>query len=186
MRVITGLYKGRRLSTVRNHSVRPAADRVKQTIFDVLATRIDLEGSIVLDLFAGSGSLGIEALSRAARRVDFVETIDEAADCIEQNLIALGCKHSAQVYRMDARRFVHEARDPYNLIFADPPYAYPHTAELPELFFSRGLLFPQGYLLIEHSSDVVFHSSGGYTMGPEKKFGRTVVTFFSHIASNKS
>ncbi|HXG01311.1 MAG TPA: RsmD family RNA methyltransferase, partial [Bacteroidota bacterium] len=91
MRVISGEYRGRILKSVNTLLVRPATDRVKQTIFDVLSTRLDLEGAIVLDLFAGSGSLGIEALSRGAAHATFVETNRDAARCIRQNLTALGC-----------------------------------------------------------------------------------------------
>jgi 16S rRNA (guanine966-N2)-methyltransferase len=178
MRVIAGLYKGRRIRTVEDLSVRPATDRVKQTLFDMLATRIALEGARVLDLFAGSGSLGIEALSRGAHHVTFVENNEEAARIIEQNLATLGCEESADVYDMDALDYVRSARGRYDLVFADPPYGFEHTEDLPALITNRSLLEPHGYLLIEHASSVRFTSTLGYRAGPEKKFGRTLVTFF--------
>src|SRR5436309_12926687 len=88
MRIITGKFKGRVLSTVRDNSVRPATDRVKGMIFNVLQNRLRLEGAIVLDLFAGSGSLGFEALSRAADRVVFVDDRSEAIEVIGRNAVA--------------------------------------------------------------------------------------------------
>lgn len=181
MRVIAGLYKGRTLTTVKDHSVRPAADRVKQTIFDVLATRMLLEGTVVLDLFAGSGSLGIEALSRGASHATFVESFDSASRFIEHNLRALGCEDQADIFGMDALHFIHTARDPFDLIFADPPYSFEMTAELPREIFACNLLRPHGYLLIEHAKTVQFASTDKYRVGPHKRFGRTFVTFFQGV-----
>lgn len=182
MRVITGRFKGRRLQTVRGLSVRPATDRVKKTIFDMLATRIDLNGAQVLDLFAGSGSLGFEALSRGAERVTFLENDRDAADCIEHNATTFGCLAETVILETDALAFVLTSRGKYDVIFADPPYAFPRTVEIPDLVFKQGLLKRNGYLLIEHSSDLRFATTGTYRAGPEKKFGRTLVTFFRHPA----
>ncbi len=180
MRVISGMYKGRILKTVKNLSVRPATDRVKQVIFDVLTNRIELDGARVLDLFAGSGSLGIEALSRGAARATFVESDREAVGYIEKNLEALACADRAHVLREDALWFVRGCRESFDVIFADPPYAFEDTATIPELVFRAGVLKPHGYLLIEHARQVQFSPTAEYATGPVKKFGRTVVTFFRH------
>ena len=177
MRVIGGLYRGRTLRTVGDLSVRPATDRVRQTIFDVLATRIDLEGALVLDLFAGSGSLGIEALSRGAARATFVESAPGAAEFIERNLQALGCEDAAEVLETDALALLRTGAGPWDLVFADPPYAYERTAEIPRLAFEAGVV--RGYLLIEHPPTVVFPAHDAYRAGPVKRFGRTHVTFFT-------
>jgi 16S rRNA (guanine(966)-N(2))-methyltransferase RsmD len=186
MRVITGRYKGRRLITVKDMSVRPATDRVKQVIFDILATRIDIINADVLDLFAGTGALGIEALSRGASRVDFVETGDDAARCIERNLIMLHAQDLTRVYRIDALRFVQDYNAGYNLIFADPPYGYRGTVELASLVFQREMMRPGGYLVMEHDADIEFQNTDLYAAGPIRKFGRTRVTFFSHPNTNRS
>jgi 16S rRNA (guanine966-N2)-methyltransferase len=178
MRIITGEFKGRNIMTVGDLSVRPATDRVRQTIFNMLATRIDLEGAAVLDLFAGSGSLGLEALSRGAARTTFVEAGTDPALYIEKNIAVYGCGERAEVVEMDALRFVALGRGPYDLVFADPPYGYPKTATIPGELFSRGMIRPGGYLIIEHASDLHFEGTPAYTAGPEKKFGRTLVTFF--------
>jgi len=163
---------------VKDLSVRPALDRVRQTIFDMLVNRMDLEGATVLDLFAGSGSLGIEALSRGAATVTFVESGDEAAGFIEKNVQMLGCLEATEILQMDAMGFLRGKQPPYDLVFADPPYRFERTEELPGIIFSQKMVKPGGYLLIEHTTDLRFESTSAYAAGPEKRFGRTVVTFF--------
>jgi 16S rRNA (guanine966-N2)-methyltransferase len=180
MRVITGLYKGRILKTVNDLSVRPATDRVKQTIFDMLANRIELEGATVLDLFAGSGGLGIEALSRSAGNVTFVESNEDAISYIEKNLESLGCEESAEIIGMDAMQYLRRSQGQFDLIFADPPYAYDETPNIPSIVFQDKRLKKHGILLIEHATNLRFESSALYHAGPVKKFGRTIVTFFHH------
>lgn len=183
MRIITGRFKGRTLRTVKDLSVRPATDRVKQTVFNMLVNRMELEDAEVLDLFAGSGALGIEALSRGARHVTFVETSRRAADFIDQNLAILGCEEETEVLEIDAMTYLRMARKPYDLVFADPPYEYELTPQIPDLVFSSGIVKRHGYLLIEHASSLHFNSTPAYVAGPEKKFGRTLVTFFRHTDS---
>ena len=181
MRVITGLYKGRNITTVKDRSVRPATDRVRVTIFNMLTHRIDFDGISVLDLFAGSGSLGIEALSRGARHATFVEQGHEAAEYLEENLRILGCLRDAEIAEMDAISFLALPGGPYDIIFADPPYGFDRTAELPALVFHKDLVRPGGYLIIEHAQDCHFAGTPDWTAGPEKKFGRTLVTFFEPV-----
>jgi 16S rRNA (guanine966-N2)-methyltransferase len=178
MRIIAGRYRGRRLDTVGDLSVRPATDRVRQTIFDMLTTRVSLEGADVLDLFAGSGSLGFEAISRGARHATFVEQSRQAIPYIQKTAASLGCQNAVTILQMDAIRYVREAEDTYTLVFADPPYAFADTAQLPALILGQGLLRPGGYLLIEHAHPQRFATTPEYEAGPEKQFGRTLVTFF--------
>jgi 16S rRNA (guanine966-N2)-methyltransferase len=178
MRIITGLYKGRVIKTVQDLSVRPATERVRQTLFNMLVNRIDFDGIAVLDLFAGSGSLGLEALSRGASRVTFVEQGEEATGFIEENARALGCEDAVEIVQMDAMGFLSARHGKYDLVFADPPYSFAQTDRIPGLMFSNGMINPGGYLLIEHAQDLRFESTPEYTAGPEKKFGRTLVTFF--------
>jgi 16S rRNA (guanine966-N2)-methyltransferase len=184
MRVTTGLYKGRVLRTVDDLSVRPATDRVRQTIFNVLTHRMVMDGCTVLDMFAGSGSLGIEALSRGATHATFVESGSDAIGWLEANVDMLGCGEQTSILQMDAQQFLQQARGPFDLIFVDPPYAYAGTAGLPDEIFTRGLLAPDGYMLIEHAKDIAFTSTPLYTVGPMKPFGRTIVTFFTRSAQS--
>lgn len=185
MRVIAGLYKGRNLRTVRDLSVRPATDRVRQTLFDMLTHRIVFEGATVLDLFAGSGSLGIEALSRGAACVDFVESNREAAAFIEMNLETIGCSDAGTVLEVDAMSYITSRRKRYDIVFADPPYIFEQLREIPSMVFGNDLVTGDGYLIIEHSREHVFEDCQHYLIGPVKKFGRTHVTFFRHPERNR-
>ena len=117
MRVVAGTFKGRRLVTPRGARTRPTADRVREALFSMLG---DLDGARVLDLYAGSGALGIEALSRGAGSAQFVERDAHAAAAIERNLTALGV--DAPVARQDALRFLDRAEGVFDLVFCDPPY----------------------------------------------------------------
>lgn len=180
MRVITGAYKGRILKTVGDLSVRPATDRVKQTLFDMLANRIEMDGAKVLDLFAGSGGLGIETLSRGATHATFVENDEDAARFIGQNIHMIGCEGQTSLVETDAFSFINRCTESFDLIFADPPYKFEETAQIPQMIFSRNMIAQHGYLLIEHTNELRFESTPLYAAGPEKRFGKTLVTFFRH------
>lgn len=117
MRVVAGEFKGRRLAAPRGSRTRPTADRVREALFSMLG---DVGGARVLDLFAGSGALGIEALSRGAASAEFVERDPAAVAAIERNLEPLGVE--ATVTRADALRWLARAEGPYDLVFCDPPY----------------------------------------------------------------
>ena len=117
MRVVAGAYKGRRLQAPRGPRTRPTADRVREALFSILG---DVSGLHVLDLYAGSGALGIEALSRGAAAATFVERDPGAVAAIRHNLEAVGSQ--AEVRRQDALRFLGAARGAFDLVFLDPPY----------------------------------------------------------------
>jgi 16S rRNA (guanine966-N2)-methyltransferase len=121
MRVIAGRYRGRRLQAPPGAATRPTSDRVREALFSVLADRVG--GARVLDLFAGSGALGIEALSRGAAEATFVDSAQASIRVVKANLAALGA--TAEVRRADARRFLRSASAgarQYDLVFLDPPY----------------------------------------------------------------
>jgi 16S rRNA (guanine966-N2)-methyltransferase len=119
MRVIAGEYRGRRLVTPAGFDVRPTSDRVREALFSILG---DIEGLRVLDLFAGSGALGIEALSRGATDAVFVENDHRAADAIQANLDAIGIT-DARLVRADALAWLRRAGGEWDLVFLDPPYS---------------------------------------------------------------
>jgi 16S rRNA (guanine966-N2)-methyltransferase len=120
VRVIAGEFRGRRLQAPRGARTRPTADRVREALFSMLG---DLSGVRVLDLYAGSGALGIEALSRGAASAVFVERDARAAATIKRNLDALGAE--GEVRRQDALRFLASGEGPFDLVFCDPPYDLP-------------------------------------------------------------
>jgi 16S rRNA (guanine966-N2)-methyltransferase len=112
MRIIAGSFGGRHLITVRDRSIRPTTDRAKQTIFDMLAARIAFDGIDVLDLFAGSGSLGLEALSRGARSVVFVEQSTRSLSVLEQNINSLNCRDHCIIHHAEVFWYLRTTRQP--------------------------------------------------------------------------
>ena len=121
MRVITGLARGRRLETLPGETTRPTAEKVKESLFS--AIQFDVEGRRVLDLFAGSGQLGIEALSRGASGCVFVDKNTDAVKVLRQNLQNTGLSAMAQVLGTDAMSYLVRPGDRFDLVFLDPPYA---------------------------------------------------------------
>lgn len=121
MRVITGTARGRRLETLPGDATRPTGEKVKESLFS--AIQFDIEGRRVLDLFAGSGQLGIEALSRGASGCVFVDKNTEAVKIIRQNLLHTGLSEKSQVLGTDALTYLTRPGDRFDLVFLDPPYA---------------------------------------------------------------
>ena len=142
MRVVAGEFRGRRLQAPRGRSTRPTADRVREALFSMLG---DVSGARVLDLYAGSGALGIEALSRGAASAVFVERDAAAVAAIRRNLEAVGAG-AADVRRQDVLRFLAAAKDRFDLVFADPPYdsarrlSAPLSAALPAVLDENALI----------------------------------------------
>jgi len=178
MRVIAGKYKGRQLRTVADLSVRPATSRVKGSIFNILQSRVDWRTAGVLDLFAGSGSLGIEALSRGAVHAVFVEQAKRSVVFLKQNIASLGVETQAEVVAGDAFDYLTRPRASYDVVFADPPYELEMLRRLPTLIFQSGVVEPEGYLIIEHPRQLQFEPSLLWEPVLVRKYGRTVVTFF--------
>lgn len=121
MRVITGSARGRKLKELTGMDTRPTTDRVKEAIFSII--QFDLEGRRILDLFAGTGQLGIEALSRGAAAAVFVEQRREAAALVRDNLTLTGLAGAGRVVNGDAFAFLQSARETFDIIFIDPPFA---------------------------------------------------------------
>lgn len=149
MRIITGKYKGRHFDVPRTFKARPTTDFAKENIFNVLMGYMDLEGAIALDLFAGTGSISLELVSRGCTKVVSVEADREHAAFIHKCFEKLG-DDSDMLIRGDVFRFVKSCRQQFDFIFADPPYALPRLAELPDLIFEHGLLADGGLLVFEH------------------------------------
>lgn len=144
----------------------------------MLQNRLQLEGAKVLDLFAGSGNLGFEALSRGAKEVVFVDESNDALDIVEENAESLDCLKNCQIMHDDAVTFLKRTDDQFDLIFADPPYVYEKTIEIPRMVIERKILKTGGYLIIEHTKHTKFEGSQLYKMSVQKEFGSTRVSFF--------
>jgi 16S rRNA (guanine966-N2)-methyltransferase len=160
LRIISGKYKSRKVysppgsekNCVReNYSgFRPTTDRARETLFNVLNNIIDFENIICLDLFAGTGALGFEAISRGAASTDFVEASQKQTAMIKKTAEELGCGDNIKIYNEDALKFIEfNSGAPYDLIFADPPYAYEHYDKLINVV--KGLEF--SIFVLEHGAE---------------------------------
>lgn len=151
MRIIAGEFRSRNIVSPKGERTRPTSDRARESLFNVLAHSIDLEGAQVLDLFAGSGALGFEALSRGASHVTLVEHFLAAREALETNIRGLNVKERTTIIKQDVYKWLQEATGPFDLVFADPPYDDKRTRrDLPELLFREGLLTPESLVIIEH------------------------------------
>ena len=149
MRIIAGAFKGRRLRAPEGQRVRPTSDRLRETLFNILMPRI--AGARVLDGFAGTGALGLEALSRGAVHVTFVEADPSALRAVRQNAAACGVESTCTIVRDDMRAFAGRPNGPrdFDLVLLDPPYA---IADLEDVLDRAGrLLTDDGLLVLEHS-----------------------------------
>jgi 16S rRNA (guanine(966)-N(2))-methyltransferase RsmD len=151
MRIIAGIYKGRRLKTLEGLSVRPTSDRLRETIFNILTPRI--EGARFADVCAGSGAIGIEALSRGARHVTFVESSLKAARIISENLRNCGIREDYRVINRDAIRALKNLaseKAQFDVIYFDPPYNSDLYTPVMWLIAKHALLAEDGVVIIEH------------------------------------
>ncbi len=185
MRIISGKYKSRRVYTsspakencVKGNisSFRPTTDRAKETLFNVLNNILDFEDITCLDLFAGSGALGFEALSRGARSCDFVETASKQLAMIKKTSAELGCDTQIEIFSEDVIRFLklHTGAQ-YDLVFADPPFAYEHYNEL----ITEAMHLNFGIFVLEYGTDFDFmYNTSDYDL-IDKKIGAVSFKIF--------
>jgi 16S rRNA (guanine966-N2)-methyltransferase len=173
MRIIAGDLRGRVLKSTQTSMLRPTTDRVRESIFNILSARIDFEGLAVLDLFAGTGALGIEALSRGAEHCDFVESDRKAAAVIRENIAAFGLEERSRVSQREALKFLAESDATYDLIFADPPYAATIFDRLLREVLNSGRLAGDGLFVLEHSSAMRSLAVPGGEVVVARTFGET-------------
>ena len=174
MRIIAGRYGRRLLESPQGLEVRPTADRVREALFSALGSRGAVEGARVLDLFAGTGALALEALSRGAASAVLVEQHPKALAALTANVRTLGA--DATVVRGDALAWLaRRPSEPFDLIFADPPYALLELPALPERV--RPHLAPDGLFVLEHDARHRFGDAPGLLL--TRTYGRTVVSLFS-------
>jgi len=167
MRIVAGQFGGRRLVMPKDGRVRPTADRVREAWMSILGA--ELTGARVLDLFAGSGALGLEALSRGAATATFVELNPASLRALRENIVALGVEDAVTVHRGDALRFAEQlSGGEFDLVLADPPYTTDQASRLVSLFRQH----PFGRILsVEHRSDQDL--GGNHT----RRYGDTAITF---------
>ena len=170
VRVVAGSHRGRRLAAPQGRATRPTPDRVREAVFNMLYSLGGMAGAKVVDLYAGTGAMGIEALSRGADHALFVETSPEALAALRENLLTVGLEDRAEIVSRDVESFLRSSSTRFDLAIIDPPYAFDDWSEL-LAEVSAGLV------VIESGRDIDLPS--GWETHRVKRYGGTVVTVAS-------
>ena len=184
MRIIGGKFKSTALANVgkgdEGAHLRPTTDRVRESLFNVLThgNYPEIEGANVLDLFAGTGALGLEALSRGAANVQFVDDGNKANALIKQNIQTLNVRSQTRIYRRNATKLGENRSDPFNLIFLDPPYGK-GLGEKAIAACIAGNWIANGALIVWEESNPV-NPPNGFTVLDARKYGDTTITMLTY------
>ena len=162
MRIISGMYKSRRFEIPKNFKARPTTDFAKENLFNVIGNLIDLEETIALDLFAGTGSIGFELLSRGCCEVVCVEKDAVHYAFIKKIRDELKTAQLSAL-RADAMKYIASTDRTFDFIFADPPYVFKELPQIPEIILSRRLLNPNGIFVMEHPKEYDFSHLPGFS-----------------------
>jgi 16S rRNA (guanine966-N2)-methyltransferase len=179
MRILGGKFKGKNLDGSQDLSIRPLTNRIKKSIFDSL--QYFYQDKSVLDLFSGSGSFGLEAYSRGAKNVTFVEKSDNSLNILRRNLSLLSFAESSyEVVPGEAINFCTDTDKSYDLILMDPPFNFPEIQNLIDLIFSRKILKEQGIMVVHHEiTNPISAETGTYQIKQQKKIGRSLVSYIT-------
>jgi 16S rRNA (guanine(966)-N(2))-methyltransferase RsmD len=181
MRIISGTSKGRKLVTPRSQSLRPTSDRVKESMFNILQD--DLVGKVVLDLFAGTGNLGIEALSRGAKKTIFVEKGRQALRLIQRNLTQFGLEERSEILPKDANRAIgilKQRGESFDLILMDPPYEKGLIKKTLMTLNSYQIYHKDSILVIEHDRrEPLSTVMDGWNLIRQRRIGDTLISFLT-------
>jgi len=178
MRVVGGRLRGRALTGPKSETIRPTADRLRESLFNILvhAYGDPIEQARVLDLFAGTGALGIEALSRGAAFALFVDESAEARALIRENVAALGLGGVTRIFRRDATKLgVAHPVEPFSLVFADPPYGKGLGEAALRSALSGGWLEPNALCVVEETASVSFEPGPDFVVVDERGYGDTII-----------
>ena len=177
MRIIAGDYKGRRLTSPADNRVRPTTDKVKEAIFSILTNEI--YGSYVLDLFAGSGNLGLEALSRGAEHCWFGDSSRDSIKLIRENVLYCKADDKSTIKAGDYRKVLARITEQMDVILLDPPYGKGLLPDCFELIEEYDLLAENGVIMAEHQKDEVLPDEiGKFTKIKERTYGKVVVSIY--------
>lgn len=180
MRVITGTARGRKLREPKDDKIRPTTDKIKESVFNIV--QFDIEGRQVLDLFAGTGQLGIEALSRGAAHAVFTDTSPEAIRLTKENLQTAGLTQKAEVLHTDALACLAAGRR-YDLVFADPPYDTDLLDQVIQNTIAFDILKENGIMICESRQDKPMPDvPAPYRKGREYKYGKIKLTLYRRDA----
>ncbi len=179
MRVISGSARGTKLFCPEGMDVRPTHDRVKEAVFSMLQNQ--LYGALVLDLFAGTGALGIEALSRGAKEAVFVDRAESSLKLVEANLEKTHLKEKAKVTKSDYHSFLQNTNLKFDLIFLDPPYHEDFLEKALALIAEKKLLAPGGMIYCETEGEPPACAESLFCVERDKKYGRARVLLLSEL-----
>lgn len=183
MRVIAGAAKGRRLRALPGRAVRPTADRVKEALFSIVQSRFDLAGTTLLDLFAGTGALGIEGLSRGARSAVFVERDHAARRVLAANLAACGFAAHGRVLSLAVQRAIATLAgrgERFDGVLMDPPYGRGLADPALARVAAAAVVEPGGWVVVEHHvDDALAQTYGSLQLTALRRYGKTAVALFS-------
>ena len=175
MRIISGQFKGRRLQVPTNITARPTTDFAKEGLFNLLNNRIDFEGIDVLDLFAGTGSISIEFVSRECKSVISIEQNERHSAFIRKMCTELKITNLSLI-RTDVFKFIDSCHAQFDMIFADPPYELVQLAQIPDLIFAKKLLKEDGLFVLEHSAKNNFDQHPHFV--DHRNYGNVNFSFF--------
>ena len=177
MRVITGSARGRKLKELSGMETRPTTDKVKESIFNII--QFDIEGRKVLDLFAGTGQLGIEALSRGSKSAVFVEQRREAANLVKENLKLTSLQERGSVVQGDALSYLSTCRETFDVIFLDPPYQTALLENALKSIAAFDILSKNGIIVCESDSERVLPAlDAPYEKGKDYRYGKIKLTLY--------
>jgi 16S rRNA (guanine966-N2)-methyltransferase len=180
MRIVGGRWRGRSLSGPKSDAIRPTSDRLRETIFNILQHSYDdpVEGARVLDLFAGTGAMGLEALSRGAAFALFVDEGAEARSLIRENVETLGVGGATRLFRRDATRMGAAAPNaPFSLVFCDPPYGHDLAPKALRSCAEGGWLTPDALVVVEEAQGLDVALPEGFKELDRRDYGDTTVMF---------
>jgi len=181
MRIVSGRFRGAALAAPKSDAIRPPSDKVRESLFNIVTHGIDgfdLEGARVLDLFAGTGALGLEALSRGASYAHFVEDSADARGLIRRNIESVNATGITKIYRRDATRLgaIGTLR-PFNLVFADPPYGKGLAEKALASALAGGWLTDDALAIVEERADSALMRPEGFTLLDQRAYGDTAIHF---------
>lgn len=179
MRIIGGRLKGRAIDPPKGYKARPTTDFAKEGLFNILDNEYEFDGLAVLDLFGGTGSIGIEFASRGADLVDTVEMNPENAAFISRTASSLGI-NCLKVVHCNVFDFLELCTRRYDIVFADPPYALEGLRALPDKVLSKDILHPDCYFILEHPAEYDFSAHSAFVK--TRKYGNVHFTFFKKFA----
>ncbi|MFA7419396.1 MAG: 16S rRNA (guanine(966)-N(2))-methyltransferase RsmD [Melioribacteraceae bacterium] len=184
MRIIAGKFKGRTVKFPKSNLVRPTTDKTKESLFNYLVHSMDFDGIKVCDIYAGSGSLGLEALSRGAGEVHFIEKDFHVSKMLDENIVSLDAKEDCKIFRMEAVKFSKMSEhDTYDLILADPPFFKYDIHDAMKNLMERNYLNEDGLIIVERSIQTKKEDEEAFGIEAFKKIGDSLIYQFEKSAS---